>query len=268
MKFHFLISTIAILCMSSGLLAQHTGHAGDVEFGYDNLASPTAFDIEEPEVTSEGFLFFESEMEELDPFTPGDFSSDEPGFTTNSAEGRLVNENDQIWLRVVDAAINSTHGVGFVNYFNPTTGMLEASGRLGVYDNSATSIDLILNGNMIESGDNPQFLGLGDDHGDVHDHLIIDLLDDATAPIGAYGVMFQLQSDLSTADGTMDLSSDPFWIVWNHGMSESDFESNAVPSFGIASVPEPGSAVVLAMTLGFLTSRRKRSVLGRQPRAS
>lgn len=254
MKCSVLFSTLVLALVSTNAYAQHS----DVEFGYDNLSSPGAFVFDASDFTTEGFIFFESEMEELDPFTPGDFSSDEPGFATNGVEGLLVNEADEIWLNVLDASAHSSFGVGYVNYFNPTTEMMEASGRLGVYDNSAGTADLILSGGSIESGENPQFLGLGDDEGDIHDHLIVDLLDDDTAPTGAYGMMFQLQSDFATADGTMDLDSDPFWIVWNHGMTESDFDSIALPGFGVSAVPEPGTASCLVFVLASMSLGRRR----------
>ncbi len=255
MKFQVFLSTFVLAMTSTSLFAQH---AGDVEFGYDNLSSPTAYVIEANNFTTDGILFFESEMEELDPFNAGDFSSDEPGFTTNGGEGLLVNPNDQIWLNALDASSNSAFGVGYVNYYNPTTDSLEAFGRIGIYDNSSATADLILGGSSIESGPNPQFIGLGDVDGDVHDHLIVDLLDDGSSPLGAYGIMFQLQSDFATADGTMDLGSDPFWIVWNHGMSEADFEMRALPRFGVSAVPEPGAVGMLAFGMSAVLLRRRR----------
>ena len=96
--------------------------------------------------------------------------------------------------------------------------------------NSISVADLILNGASIESGGNPQFVDVGNSN-NIHDHVIFDLLDDETAPFGAYGIMFQLESDLAPADGEMDVESEPFWIIWNHGMSEADFESLAIPQF-------------------------------------
>lgn len=257
MKFRVLLSAVALASLSTSAFAQH-GHDGDIEFGYNDLASPTSFVIEADEFTTDGFLYFESEMAELDPGSPGDFFSDEPGFTTNDVEGLLVNEDDAIWLNAVDASLHSSFGVGYVNFYNASTGSFDALGRIGIYDNSGGTSDLILNGGSIESGVNPQFLGLGDIDGDVHDHLIVDLLDDSSAPLGAYGIMFQLQADFGAADSNMDVSSDPFWIVWNHGMSESDFDSLALPAFGVSAIPEPGTLGLLGVGMAGLVLRRRK----------
>ena len=254
-----LLSMMLLLAPASLSYAQH---AGDIEFGYNSTMDPTAFAIEEVGVTSEGILYFESEFGTLDPNNPGDFSSDEPGFNTNPAEMLLVNPGDQIWLNALNASLLSSFGRGFVNYYNPTTDALEASGRLRVIDNTTGTVDLILNGDAIESGPSNQFIGLGSNAGEVHDHLVLDLLDDTTAPLGAYGVMFQFQSDFATADGNMDLSSDPFWIVWNHGMSEADFENLAMPRFGAAAVPEPTAASLLTLAAAGSLLRRRRKLVG------
>lgn len=242
------------LAFASGAFAQHA----DVEFGYDDTGNPSAFVIEQPNVTLDGIQYFESAMEELDPFNPGDFSSDEPGFATNDAENLLINSNDRIFLQALDASAHSSFGVGFVNYYNPNTNQLTAIGRISVIDNSSGTANLVLNGGSIESGVNPQFLGLGDSLGDLHDHVVFDLLNDSTAPLGAYGVLLRMQSDFDVADGNMDLSSEPFWIIFNHGMSAEDFDDLALPAFGISAIPEPGSLLVLGLASAALGLRRRR----------
>lgn len=254
MKMRFIFSTL-VLCLTTAVA--NAQHAGDVEFGYDNLATPTSIVIEPVEVTSENFLLFESEFEPLDPNVPTDLSADEPGFNTNPAENFFVNSGDQIWLSAVNASVESTFGVGYLNFYNPTNDTLEASGRISVIDNTTGTADLVINGGAVESGPIGQFIGAADSDDEVHDHVVFDLLDDASAPVGAYGMMFRLQSDFD-ADGNMDIESDPFWLVINHGMSEDDFESMAIPKFGITAVPEPSSATMLLIGLSAMCVNRRR----------
>ena len=255
MKYKLLALVLFMACVSSNALAQHN----DVEFGYDNASNPTSFILSPlgfSSTTADGITLVRSNMEELDPFTPGDFSGDQPGFATHAAEGLIVNAGDAIMINALDASLHSNFGVGYVNYYNPNTDTLEASGRIAFEDNTGGTADLVLNGGFIESGDSPQFIGLADGNGNVHDHIVWDLLDDATAPTGAYGLLVQLQSDFGPLDGTIDLSSDPFWLVFNHGMSESDFENFAIPSFG--AIPEPGSISIIGLTACLYTLRRRR----------
>ena len=249
-----------ILTLPLQLQAQHN----DVEFGYDDLSLPTGFLLEPlgfDRTTSDGIILVQSNMEELDPFAPGDFSADQPGFTTNNSKGLMVNSGDAIMINALDASLHSNFGVGYVNYYNPGSNSLEASGRIAFEDNTGSTPNLILNGSQIESGVNPQFIGLASSGGNVHDHITWDLLDDSSAPTGAYGILVQLQSDFSTLDGNIDLSSDPFWLVFNHGMSTEEFETMALPSFGISSVPEPACSTILLLVCGTVMVKRRRTKL-------
>lgn len=252
------VITMAVTLMSIGVCqAQHQ----DVEFGYDNTSNPMAFDIEGSTFTFDGLLIFEADMEEFDPFNPGNFGSAEPGFATNAAEGLLINSGDRISLRVLNATTHSAFGVGFVNYYNPGTNSLEAlaSRRMLAEQNSGSFDDLVINGLGFEMGDNPIFLAAGSASGDIHDHIFFDLLDDATAPFGAYGLLVQLESDFqSNGFGVTDLESTPFWMIWNHGMDENDFDTLALPKFG--AVPEPSGLLLLgSLVLGAVGMHRRRS---------
>ncbi|HMO13038.1 MAG TPA: PEP-CTERM sorting domain-containing protein [Pirellulaceae bacterium] len=244
-----------LLSLSTQLRAMHD----DVEFGYNNLTVPSSFVIEGDNFTWDNLLYFSSKMEEFDPFNPGDFGSDEPGFTTNPAEGFLINPGDRIFLRVLNATDFSTYGVGYVNFYNPNTGFLEASAdrRLSGDHNTGSLQTLFFNGLGIETGDNPLFLGAGNASGNLHDHIFFDLLDDNTAPFGAYGVLLRLESDFaSNGFNGIDLVSDPFWFIWNHGMTSADFNQFALPAFG--AIPEPNALLVVAAIGGFGLARRRR----------
>ena len=231
MKLQLFLFVSVITCLSSSSFAQHS----DIEFGYDNAGSPAGFSFAPTgftTTTGDGISVAESSLRELDPFNPGQFTSDQPGFATNSGQGLVINSGNGVMINALDASAESAFGVGYVNYYNPTTDALEATGRIAFRDNTSGTPDLVLNGNSIESGITPQFIDLADSGGTIHDHIVWDLLDDSTAPLGAYGILVQLQSDF-TFDGTIELSSEPFWIIFNHGMSGSDFDNLALPSFGV-----------------------------------
>jgi len=241
MKFRlYIASFMAMACLTSTLLAQHD----DIEFGYDDTTTPTAIDLSPlsfDSITADGFDLVQSAFVALDPFVLDDFAADQPGFATNTVSGLSINAGDGALLTVLDASVDSNFGVGYVNFYNPTTDALEATGRIAFEDNTNATDDLVLDGASIESGDLPQFIDLADSGGEIHDHIKWDLLDDSTAPNGAYGLLVQVQTDFNPRDGVADLTSEPFWIVFNHGMSASDFENLAIPKFGVGISPQVAS---------------------------
>ncbi len=243
MKFNFLALVIALLSLSTFANGQ-TVHLSDVQFGYDDLASPSSFVIiGSDQITDSGILYYFTNFVEPDPFVPGDFGTDDPGFTTNPTANLQINDGDRIYANVLDASEYSSVGVGYVNYYGLGDSQLSASGRLKFIDRSASTVDLVLDGDSISNepgqspGETPQFISTGVDGNpdtagaDLHRHIAIDLLDDATAPAGAYGVMLELQSDFDPSDDVVDLTSEPFWFIWNHMLSDSDFLNSALPAF-------------------------------------
>jgi hypothetical protein len=265
MKFLSIISTTVVLALSltTSLAAQDHDHDhSDVELGYDDVNNPTAILIERDERTSDGLLFFEAEMLELDPFVPGDFSSNQPGFATHPGDPDhgedplLFRENDELWIRPLDASLYSDFGLGYVNYYNSSTGTFESSGSLAMLDNTGGTEDLLLTGGSMVSGDEWQYIARGDADGDIHDHIVVDFLDETNQ--GAYGVLFEVAADFDVTDGNMDIQSEKFWIIWNHGMDEGDFDTIALRRFGVTAVPEPGSLMVVSCSLGLLMLRRRR----------
>lgn len=247
MKSRFLLLLFAVALMESTAFAQH---AGDVEIGYVN--GELVFEVGEE--TFEGFGLFEAEFEDIF----GDIQADEPGFDTDP--NNPITTGHQVFLNLRDASADSSVGVGHLNFFNPTTGMLEVAGDLSIFrENNSPVADLVIDDGLYTSGSLTQFIDQSDAGGEVHGHVIFDLLEDAAAPVGAYGMLFELESYHNGFDGTTapDLVSDKFWIVLNNGMTEEDFETFAVPAFGV--VPEPGSVAFIllgAAALGVV--RRKK----------
>lgn len=257
MKFRILFSISLFSLLAVNAYAQNHEHS-DIEFGYEN----GALVIEAGEFTTEGIMIFESAFEALEIDGQPSLGADEPGFDTPVGEGLVVNPQDTAWLNVLDASEYSSVGVGYVNYYDPHSGMLELLGlpnQIGIIDNTETGTDdLVIGSSISDIQDNPQFIGIADDNGEIHDHVVFDLLNEGSMPLGAYGMLFQLQTDFDF-DGIMDLTSDEFWIVFNHGMTESDFENLAIPAFGPTSgaVPEPGSAAILFVAALVFGLRRR-----------
>ena len=250
-RFLFAAAAIAVMSFSTNAMAQHS----DIEFGYerDGGGNATGFEIEGDEITSDGFKLYESDFEELagTVFTP------DPGFAASPGEGLTVNEDDVVWLNIVDAALHSGFGVGFVNYYGLGDSGLSAVGEIEVTDDLANS--LVLDG-ATASGVNPLFISIGESDGDAHGHVTFTLEDGLAAPVGAYGMMMQLQSDFEGLGG-IDLTSEAFWIVLNNGMDEEDFENYALPYFGLGTaIPEPSSLLCLTGAACALALRRRRKV--------
>ncbi len=66
------LAALTLLIFSNIARAQH---AGDLEFGLDDLSTPSKIIIEEVGLTTNSIMYFEAEMEVLDPFVPGGLPS-------------------------------------------------------------------------------------------------------------------------------------------------------------------------------------------------
>lgn len=241
------VVVMIIFGMTNAANAQHS----DIEFGYNN--SMTGVEIEGDEVTSEGFQFFEAEFN--DNVIAGNFQTDDPGFLTSSAENLLFESGDRVFLTALDASEHSSFGTGFLNFFNPADSSLTAAGSIEI----AGAIDTGTVSGTSSSGNLSQLIDVADGDGDVHSHVDFDLLNDDSVA-GTYGILFQVDVDQDN-NGSIDVSSDKFWILFNHKMDEEDFESLAVPAFGGPSaVPEPSGLLALSAAglFGFVFRRRRR----------
>jgi len=246
---YFLAVLLATLIVPSASFAQEEMHS-DIEFGFADLTNPE-FEIELTEETDEGILVAEGEFERAGSFA----TADSPGFITPADEGLTVNPGDQVFVRVLDASAAgspTTRGVGYVNFYNPATDALEnQDSSFGTLDitgsNNAVST---FAGDQLVSGDAEVFLATGSDGtamsnvppslgeanvvlgpGEIHNHLAFDLSGSLATTDGAVGLLLQFTT--IPADGSDPVESDPYFLIFNNGMDEEDFESNAVLAFGL-----------------------------------
>ena len=216
------------------------GQHSDIEFGYDDFNNPTEIIIESDELTDDGIQIVEGDFEvEL-----GQAFADSPGFITIATEdpgGERVNPGDAVSVKFLDASQNSATGVGYINFYDATTGEITPSTtQLSIESqNGNTSM---LAGDSVVNGVDTVFLSIGSDgttmsnspdeepvelsEGEIHNHLLFVL--DQDIP-GAYGLLFQFES--VPADGGPTITSDPVWLIFNNGLDEEVFEEQAVAAF-------------------------------------
>ena len=286
MKKYFLAAAIAVLFSS-------LGHAqevhSDIEFGFAPDSEELEFEIENDTVNDDGFQVFEGSFGIA---LGNESTTDNPGFITPVDEGLTVNQGDNIFVRVLNAGATdgNTIGSGFVNFYDPNqpdAGIQSDVGTITVIGNDPNDPDedivAVFDGDVPVSGIVSLFLAegsdgtfqsdlppslLGDEEGDeqnielgvgeIHNHLNFTFTADADVP-SAVGLLLQFEADLASVDGDgIDVVSDPFFLVFNNGLSEEVFETQALPAFGVNAVPEPTSGILLAAVGSAILTRRRR----------
>lgn len=215
-----LTRVVVLLATSSFANAQHS----DVEFSYTGGQINVEFGPDGPA--------FEGDFPTsggLNGFTT------EPGFASEINEGLGIGPGDAVRYNV-RGPLRYHDG----NAFAPTTATITGDDQPQtgtVVINHDTSAADGLEGLIGEAN------GAGDFHADPGWFLSV------PAAIGAYGVLLNLETD---APGIA--ASDPFYIVFNYGLDEPDFD--ATLSHFAAAVPEP--AMLSLLTLGGLILLRRR----------
>ena len=219
------------------------GQHSDIEFGYDDFNNPTTIIIESDELTDDGIQIAEGEFE----LAFGEMISENPGFITVATEdpgGEQVNAGDQVSVRFLDASENSATGVGYVSFFDASTGEITASTvQLSIASQSDSSVS-VLTGDSVVNDVDTVLVGVGSDGttlsnspeedepneilaaGEIHNHLVFTL---GRSTPGAYGLLFQFES--VPADGGPVITSDPVWLIFNNNLDEEVFEEQAVAAF-------------------------------------
>lgn len=234
----FLAALVAVGLGVGEAQAQHS----DVEFGYNS-------GMIEIEPGPDG-LVFESDMPTGGIFEG--FSSD-PGFGSELIEGLGIGANDAITYNLLDNLF----------FWNEATEGFDDPGSTTISIDNAVGADTLVSassGMLIPGG----VIGQASGTGDFHSHVAFQL--SSGAPIGAYGLLLELETDdLGIA------KSDPFFIVFNFGLDEAgtnpslaDLE-DAMVDFGahLETVPEPSSmalGAIGAALLGCGVLRRRRTV--------
>jgi hypothetical protein len=175
-----------------------------------------------------------------------------PGFASEILEGLGIGAND-----VIDYQIAQSATLGSVlTYYDPTTfGFAPTSATITIDDNGAMGGSWVV-GNSSGVGSGPGVVGVADGMGDFHSHM--DFILSNGAATGAYGLLMTLNTN---APGIND--SAPFWVVFNYGMTQSDFDNFAIPAF--QAIPEPGALGLLSIaTLGLLGYRRRKLTVGQK----
>ncbi len=246
----------------------------DIEIGFDDFMNPTEIEIETPfpRFNNAGVGIADGEFTGLFD----DLATDNPGFitpATEDEEGRF-NPGDAISLAFRDST--SSGGQGYVTFFNPTTGALEASSSSITITNQDGGVGgtTVIDGDTL-TGESSLLIavasdgftlsnipGVPDDEnvtlgvGEIHNHLSFDLEGNDQ---GAFGIFVQFEAD-TDGDGVANFDSDEFFLVFNSGLDDAGF-ATALAAFeatGVA-VPEPSSCIAMgAIVAGILTRRRRR----------
>ena len=216
----------------SGIAFSQDGHGhSDIEFTYDGGRIAVEFGDEGPVFEGE----FPTDGIDLQ------FTS-EPGFASELEEGGGIGADDQIVYNVQSDLLFWNDG------FKPVPN--NAQLRIVNRPPSPLVPDTILGAS---TGAQPgsfdpamNRVGAADADGDFHSDLDFFLEPKGVAAdpsmFGAYGFKLALSTD---ATGVGD--SDPFAMVFNYGLEEAQFEEG-VEAFANM-VPEPGSAVLLALAV-------------------
>ena len=200
-----LTSLTALLLAAPPAIAQHS----DVEFSYVNNKIEIVFGLE-------GRIF------EGDMPTSGGLAgfANEPGFASEVSEGLGINPNDLISYQVVGGLLYHDGG-GFAS--TPETIAGDDAPNFGtVIISQSTTAGDGLGGVIGQAG------GSGDFHADPGWQLSV------PAATGAYGIALAVSTD---EPGIAD--SDSFYIVFNFGLDDPNFEST-VEDFAYAIDPIDG----------------------------
>jgi hypothetical protein len=217
-----------LVLLTGSLQAQH---AGDLEFEYDGGRISI---VNGEDGYEDGTKIFEAELGVGGLF---DGFTDEPGFISELPDHGIQPED------IISYSILQSRFGYFLNYWNPTTGLVETTTSTLEIDGLATqTISSLVGGGGV--------IGQADALGDFHSHLDFQL--STGSSFGAYALLVEMSSNRATIG-----NSDPFYIVFGYGIDETQ-HGEAVAKF--AGVPEPGAIGLLTSgAIAALTGFRRRT---------
>jgi hypothetical protein len=227
------VITMGVLAVALALAGvARAQHAGDVTFQYDGGGISILAGVEG--------LKFEGDFPTSGIFAR--FASD-PGFISELDQGLGINGGDIVSYNV----LNNLY------FWSAATQDFADPGAATITIDNAVGGDTVVGGSTGEIAPGG-IIGQADGSGNFHAH--VDYTLSLGAAFGAYGMLWELDTD---EPGIAD--SDPFFLVFNYGLSEEDFET-AVDAFA---VPEPSTWLLAAMAgcaiavAGRLRSRRRQA---------
>lgn len=214
LSFHLVV--IAVLATAGMASAQHN----DIEFYYDHGMIEFA---DHDHGGHDHGLIFEGNFPTSGIFAR--FTTD-PGFGSETIEGLGIGPNDIISYNILDHLF----------FWSPISGNFASPGATTITIDNAVGADTLVGagtGPIIPGG----VVGQADSSGDFHAHVGFEL--SSGAETGAYGMLMELSTD---APGIAN--SEPFFIVFNYGLGEPQFEVALEAFEQVIAVPEPSTIVL------------------------
>lgn len=194
-----LTMTFVLSLFSISAIAQAHVHEGDIQ--------PWKIGAE---------IFLNSNLFEPDfgDISGGLYTTDEPGFDVNIAQGAFTPGN---WLRF--------QPVGQLLFWNGTEWSTTAPNgeRIEITDALGTAISYRTDG----VSDTPAVIGEIGSDGGLHEHLEMSIFDASNAlggSVGAYRIQLKLFESKANSDTSVSIATSPITIVFNRGLEHDKFE--------------------------------------------
>jgi hypothetical protein len=198
-----------------------------------------------------GVYLYDFGEDEADPFNPSD-----PGVNQGAGIGNLPAAG-VIQYNILSNLVYWS-GSGDPQFITPPTGSYVAL-TMGLNTRTLDGDSGYQTGSLVQSVTST---------GVVHKHFVTSLFADAGASNVPGDVNFKtpengvyaFELELTMATGGMTYTSNPFWVVFNNGLSEDQHEAAGA---ALSSVPEPASLSVLGLgAAGLLCRRKKPAAIG------